>query len=137
MWGRRRGVNLVDTPEMALFFERLDRMNKVQLLAMRAAWQSTSHQDHEDAWTAFRGEGARESLAKEIDRVRDKAMAWFLRGTNSLPYWGDNDNQQFVKGEAREAVVDAALAVALGSRLDARTHDVLIEPWLRATQNQG
>jgi hypothetical protein len=137
MWGRRRGVNLLDTPEMALFFERLDRLNKVQLLAMRAAWQSMNHREHEEAWAAVREVGVRDGLTKEIDRVRDKAMTWVLRGTNSLPYWGDNDNRQFVKGEAREAVVDAALAVALGSRLDAHTHEILVEPWLRASEDQS
>ena len=41
MFGRRRGLNLVDTPEMDAFFDRLDRMNGEQLLAIQAAWQST------------------------------------------------------------------------------------------------
>jgi hypothetical protein len=38
------------------------------------------------------------------------------------------------KIEAGEAIVDAALAVALGSRLDADCRNVLIGPWLRATE---
>jgi len=119
---------------MDVFFERLDRLNKLQLLAMRAAWHSIGRGEHEEAWTAVREIGARDGLAREIDRVRDKAMTWALRGTNSIPYWGDNDDQVFVKGEAREAIVDAALAVALGSRLDASSRDVLLGPWLRATK---
>ncbi|MGA2512637.1 MAG: hypothetical protein ABSG37_03360 [Candidatus Limnocylindrales bacterium] len=130
-------MNLVDTPEMAVFFERLDRMDKIQLLAMRAAWQSTSHQAHEYAWAAVREIGARDGLAKELDRVRDRAMTWVLRGTNSIPYWGDNDNRVLVKGEASEAIVDAALAVALGSRLDGSTRSILLGPWLRATEAVG
>jgi hypothetical protein len=44
---------------------------------------------------------------------------------------------QQIKMEAAEAIVDAALAVALGDRLDAQSHDILIEPWLRATEQQG
>ena len=38
------------------------------------------------------------------------------------------------KIEAGEAIVDAALAVALGSRLDADCRSLLIGPWLRATE---
>jgi hypothetical protein len=37
-----------------------------------------------------------------------------------------------IKMEGGEAIVDAALAVALGSRLDEASRSVLIEPWLRA-----
>ncbi len=134
MWGRRREVNLVDTPEMEVFFERLDHLNELQLLAMRAAWHAIRREEHEAAWTAVREIGSRDGLAGEIDRVRDKAMAWAQRGNNSIPYWGDNDDQLRVKGEAREAIVDAALAVALRSRLDGSSREVLLGPWLRATE---
>ena len=134
MFGRRKGPNLVDTDELDAFFDRLDRMTQVQLLALQAAWKATSREDHESAWTAVRAAGAGEGLAKEIDRVRDKAMGWALHGENSIPYMGDNDNHVRVKRDAEEAVVDAALAVALGSRLDADAHDTLIGPWLRATE---
>ncbi len=135
MWGRRRGVNLVDTDELAAFFEQLNHLNREQLLSMRATWQSISHQDHEDAWTSIRATGARDGLNKEIDRVRNKALAWATRGSDSVPYNRINDDAtwQQVKMEAGEAIVDAALAVALGSRLDAGCRDVLIGPWLRAT----
>lgn len=135
MWGRRRGVNLVDTPEIAAFLEMLDRMNQVQFLAMRAAWQAISRREHEDAWASVRAVGARDGLAKEINRVRDRAMAWAARGNDTIPYWGDNDNMHRARLEADEAVVDAALAVALGSRLDARTRDVLLGPWMRARES--
>jgi hypothetical protein len=134
MWGRRKGPNLVDTDEMDAFFDQLDRMTQVQLLAMQAAWQSVRREEHESAWAAVRAVGASEGLAKEISRVRDKAMAWALRGENTIPYWGDNDNHVRIKRDAEEAVVDAALAVALGSRLDAEPYDTLIAPWLRATE---
>jgi hypothetical protein len=33
-------------------------------------------------------------------------------------------------------VVDAALAIALGDRLDDRTRDALLGPWIRATDTQ-
>jgi hypothetical protein len=134
MFGRRKGPDLVDTDELDAFFDQLDRLTQIQLLAMQAAWKSIAREEHESAWVAVRAAGASGGLAKEIDRVRDKAMAWALRGENSIPYWGDNDNHVRVKREAEEAVVDAALAVALGSRLDADAHDTLIGPWLRATE---
>jgi hypothetical protein len=135
MWRRRRGVNLVDTPEMEEFFDRLDHMNDVQLLAMRAAWRARSRGEHEDAWAAVRAAGAEAGLTSEIDRVRRKAMAWTARGSNAIPFRGQMDyDWQQVKLEAGEAIVDAALATALGPRLDARHRGVLIEPWLRATE---
>jgi hypothetical protein len=136
MWGRG-GVDLVDTEAMESFFEQLDHLNKEQLLSMRAAWRSANRQMHEDAWTAVRAIGARDGLSKEIDRVRKKAMAWSTRGSDAFPYTLNVDLVwQQVKIEAEEAIVDAALAVALGSRLDGPSHDVLIGPWLSATESQ-
>jgi hypothetical protein len=137
MWGRRRSVNLVDTPELDLFFDRLDRMNVEQLLAMRAAWHSIPVAEHEEAWAVVRAVGARYAVDKEINRVRDKAMAWSTLGNNGVPYFqiGDSGRLQS-RIEAGEAVVDAALAIALGDRLDDRTRDALLGPWIRATDTQ-
>lgn len=133
MCGRRRGVNLVDTEEMDAFFDQLDRMSQVQLLALQVAWRSTSRQAHEDAWASVRAVGAREGLTKEIGRVRNRALAWATRGSNAAPWRGNADFGWLeVEGEAGEAVVDAAVAVALSSRLDARTRDVLMGPMTRA-----
>ena len=136
MWGRKRPVDLVDTEEMDALFARLDRMNQAQFLAMRAAWRSTSRQAHEDAWASVRAIGARDGLTKEIDRVRDKALGWASRGTHVVPLVrGTTDITWLqVKGEAEEAIVDVALAVALGGRLDAQSRDVLMGPWERATE---
>lgn len=136
MWGRKRGVNLVDTPEMYAFIARLDRLNEAQLMAMRAAWSAIDRDEHEVAWAEVRAVGAREGLRKEIGRVRNKAMAWASRGRNTIPYWGDNDNRQRIWLEAEEAIVDAALAVALGDRLDAQTREILMAPWLRVTEGE-
>ena len=136
MFGRRRGVNLVDTPEMDAFFERLEHLNREQLMALDAAWHSTARREHEEAWAAVRGAAARTGVDKEIGRVRNKAMAWSTRGSNSVPYYRVNDDEAWlqVKMGAGEAIVDAALAVALGDRLDAATSDTLLGPWLRATE---
>jgi len=139
MWGRRRGPNLVDTPEMDAFFDRLERMNGEQLLAMQAAWHSMTSLKHEEAWAAVRAAGDRAGLTGEIGRVRNKALVWSQRGSNSVPYYRVNDDYSWlqVKMGAGEAIVDAALAIALGDRLDAASRDVLMGPWLRATEALG
>jgi hypothetical protein len=136
MFGRKRGVNLVDTDEMDAFFDRLNRMDESGLMTMRAAWTSIDTQKHQDAWTAVRAAGARDGLAGEIERVRRKAIAWATRGSNMAPEVriGQSQNWNVIKMEAGEAIVDAALGVALGSRLDAASHDVLMEPWIRSTE---
>ena len=138
MWGRRSGVNLLDTEEMAAFFDQLDHLNEGQLLGLRAAWRSTSREAHEEAWTAVRAVGARDGLSKEIDRVRNRALAWASRGSNTIPYRISNDiTWQQIKTDAGEAIVDAALAMALGSRLDGASRKILIGPWLRVTEALG
>ena len=135
MWGRRGRVSLVDTAEVAAFFEQLDHLNLEQLRVMRAAWRSTNREAHEEAWTTVRAVGAREGLTREIDRVRAKALGWASHGSNTIPYRISDDVTWLeTKIEAGEAIVDAALAVALGSRLDADCRNVLMGPWLRATE---
>ena len=136
MFGRKRGVDLLDTDEMDAFFDRLNRMNETALMGMRAAWTSVESQRHEDAWAAVRAAGARDGLAGEIDRVRKKAIAWASRGSNMAPEVriGQVQNWQVIKMEAGEAIVDAALGTALGRRLDAASYDTLMEPWIRATE---
>lgn len=139
MWGRRKGANLVDTPEMDAFFDQLDHLNREQLMALDAAWHSTARRDHEEAWAAVRAAADRTGVGKEIGRVRNKAMAWSTRGSNGVPYYRVNDDEAWmqVKMGAGEAIVDAALAIALGSRLDGVTRRKLLGPWLRATEAQG
>ena len=135
MWGRGGVVNLLDTAEMAAFFEQLDHLTEDQLMSMRAAWRSTSRESHEEAWTAVRSVGVREGLTREIDRVRNRALRWVSRGSNSIPYRISSDVTWLqIKIEAGEAIVDAALAVALGDRLDPGPRNILIAPWLRATE---
>lgn len=135
MWRRRTGADLLDTEEVAAFFARLDHLNEAQLLGMRAAWHGTSREAHQDAWAAVRAVGAANGLTKEIDRVRKKALGWASRGSDVAPYTLTDDIAwRQTKMEAGEAIVDAALAVALGSRLDEGARNVLIGPWLRAIE---
>jgi prolyl oligopeptidase PreP (S9A serine peptidase family) len=140
LFGRKRGVDLLDTEEMGDFLGSLDHLNQAQLMALRAGWRATSQEDHEVAWGAVRAVADARGLSKEIGRVRDTAMAWTTRSRNAVPFYqGGNDEMvwQQIKIEAGEAIVDAALAIALGDRLDDATHDVLIGPWLAATESEG
>lgn len=136
MWGRKREQDLVDTPQMAAFFDMLAHLNAVQFLAMRAAWHALDRKSHEDAWATVRAVGARDGLTRSIDRVRSEARSWAIRGSSSYPYATTNNDitSQQLRMEACEAIVDAALAVALGNRLDPESHDILIEPLLSATE---
>jgi hypothetical protein len=135
MWRRRTGADLLDTEEMAAFFARLDHLNQEQLLLISAAWKALSRAEHQEAWAAVRAVGIAQGLTREIDRVRDKALSWSRRGSNR-PLYGNRGDRDWleVKMDAGEAIVDAALAVALGSRLDEGARNVLIGPWLRAIE---
>jgi hypothetical protein len=140
MWGRKQGVDLLDTPEMGVFFGRLDHLDQAQLMALRAAWRAVDEAQHEDAWAVVRAVGEGQGLSKEVGRVRDTAMAWTARSRNAVPFYqGGNDEMvwQQLKIEAGGAIVDAALAIALGFRLDGATHDALMGPWLAATESEG
>jgi hypothetical protein len=136
MWGRKRGVNLLETPEMDAFFERLDRLNQAEVQAMAAAWHAKSPAEHEAAWAAVRAAGVRDGLTKEIERVRDKALERASRGTNSVPYTVIDFTRE-TRIEAGGAIADAAIAGALAGRLDGVTYDFLVGPWLRATEGVG
>lgn len=118
---------------MDVFFDQLARLNQAQLVALRAAWNSTSPEALEDAWKNVRALGAREGPAKEIDRVRARALTWTSHGRNNIGYTMVDFWRQF-QIEAGGAIVGAALAVALGSRLDSVAHDILIGPRLRARE---
>ncbi|MGA3057768.1 MAG: hypothetical protein ABSE70_06990 [Candidatus Limnocylindrales bacterium] len=133
MWGRRHGANLVDTPEMDAFFESLTHADAVELLRMRAAWQSIPRRIHEEAWAAVRAVGVRYGISKEIERVRNRAMAWAARGTDAIPYaLSDTATWAQIKLEAEESIVDIALGIALGDRLDKQTRATLLAAWDRA-----
>jgi hypothetical protein len=137
MWRRRSRVNLVETDEMDAFLAWLDRLDDAQLMGLRAAWRSTSHRDHEKAWAAIRAVGRSQGLTREIDRVRDRVLAWSTHG-NNMPAMSGLDRlvSDEIRPDAGEAIVDAALAVALGPRLDERTREVLMGPWLRVTEGE-
>jgi hypothetical protein len=130
----RRKPNLLDNDELNAFFNALDHLDNVELLRMSAAWRSVTRVTHEEAWAAVRAVGDRYGLSKEIDWVRKRAMAWASRGNNSIPYMiNNNETWAQIKLDAEEAVVDVALGIALGDRLDEQTRATLLVAWDRPT----
>jgi hypothetical protein len=123
-------VDLLDTPEMAAFFDTLDHLDEAELLRMRAAWRSVPREAHERAWAAVRAAGSRDGIAAAIDRVRGRALAWASRGTNTRPTQVSDDITWLdIKHEASEAIVDAALAIALDERIDPEARATLLVAW--------
>jgi hypothetical protein len=115
------------------FFDDLDRLTEVQILSMIASWRSVDRAGHQRAWAAVRAAGERHGVSDEIDRVRESAIAWTMRGSNLPPYQLNNEpSWTALKLDAREPIVDAALAIALGDRLDRAASDALLAPWNRA-----
>jgi hypothetical protein len=134
MYDRGDPESGLDMARLDAFLGSLDHLGEVEILAMTAAWRSVDRSTHERAWAAVRAVGERDGLSDEIGRVRDLAMAWATRGSNTPPYQVNNEpTWAREKLDAQEAVVDAALAIALGDRLDRRTSDGLLAPWNRAS----
>jgi hypothetical protein len=131
------GPHLTDAPAFQDFFEALDHLNDGQLMAMAAAFQGTPRDEHERAWSAVRSVGERDGLAKEIERVRAKALGWASKGSNIVLMVGsgiDDIGWAQMKHEAAEPIVDAALAVALGDRLDEAARGTLLAGWTAAQE---
>jgi tellurite resistance protein len=126
---RRRNLDLADSEEMDRFFDQLDRMGEAELMRLRAAWLSIDRQAHEDAWAVVRVVCASGDLDEEIEKVRDRALTWVRYDGMPYRYLDGNPMWMQHKADAAEAVVDAAIGVALGDRLDRRTRATLLAAW--------
>jgi hypothetical protein len=130
MFHRRGNSGQIDIQALDAFFEALNHYTDLDLMRMSAAWRAVGAQDHEDAWTAVRTIGARDGFSKEIDKVRRRALDWASRGTDVYPYsLEDSIAWAQVKRDSAEAIVDVALAMALGGRLDEKTRETLLASW--------
>jgi hypothetical protein len=125
-----RPPRLVESPALDVFFARLHRLDREELLRMQAAWRSIDMQTHERAWADIRKVGIRERLSDEIEEVRQRALAWATY--DAVPYRYLDPDPMWVEGkmEAAEAIVDVAIAVALGDRLAPAARETLLSPWL-------
>ncbi len=130
--------NPLDTDELLAFFESLNHADRVELLRLGAAWEAVDKQAHEEAWAAVRAVGKRDGLSKEIDEIRERAMRWASHGDDGVTYaFGSDGLWTQLKNEAAGAVVDIALGIALGDRLDERTREILLAPRAGADEISG
>ena len=117
----------LDSDELDAFFEALGHADETELLRMRAAWKAVGVPAHREAWEAVRAVAARDGVSKEVSRVRDRAMAWASKGNDLAAYQISNSSMWAqIKLEAEEAIVDIALGIALGDRLDDGTRETLL-----------
>ncbi len=137
MFGRNRGLDPLRSAEMVRFFEALDRLTADQLGALDLNWHAIPRADHEAAWAAVREVARRDGLTESVDRVRRAALDWTARGSNR-PSRGEPDYRYWIelKIRASEAIVDAALAYALGSSLEPGAAEVLLAPWRSVKSGQ-
>ena len=130
-------MKLVESEAMNDFIGSLDLLNEANLMVLVASWGAVAQRDHEAAWAEVRRVATDDGLDADVKAVRDRAMQWAYRGTNipAIPYSMMSDDEWLrLRREAAPALVDAALAVALGDRLGQSARNVLLAPWLRATQ---
>ena len=121
--------DLVHSEELDRFFDSLDRVGDTELMRLKAAWHSIDRQAHEGAWAVVRVVSASHNLEAEIDKVRGRALAWVSHDAMPYRYLDGNPMWMQYKAEAAEAIVDAAIAVALGDLLDERTRATLLTAW--------
>jgi hypothetical protein len=124
-----RPLRLVETNALDAFFHRLDHVGQEELMRMQAVWRSIDRRTHEKAWAEIRKAGIRGGLSDEIEEVRERALGWTTYDAVPYRYLDANPTWIQAKADAAEAIVDAAIAVALGDRLDADARETLLAPW--------
>lgn len=131
---RRRSdaEDIAETAAMDRFIDQLDRLDDGQLLALTAAWRAVDEETRDDAWTAVRATAARLRLTHGVDAVRERAMRWAMRADNRPPLYhvvADDVLHNQIRADAAGALVDTALGIALGMRLDPGSRATLLSPW--------
>jgi hypothetical protein len=120
------------------FLDSLPNLGEVQLLEIHAAWQARDRQAHENAWTAAIAAAATAGLTADLERARDEALQWAIRGTNVPWPYGFNESARLDERRgAGPALADAAVAILLEGRLDEKSRAVLLAPWLRTSDTAG
>ena len=130
----------LDEAALDRFFAALDHLNETALMVMTAAFHAIPQTEHEAAWAEVRRATEKDGLGKEVQALRDQAMGWSYQGSNvpAMPYSMRSEVEWVtLRRNAAAAVVDAALAVALGERLDEGTRGILLGPWLSAAGQPG
>jgi hypothetical protein len=69
-----------------------------------------------------------------MEEARDEAMRWALRGPSDLWAVTLQDERLQIWRQAAPALADAAVAIALGNRLNDGARALLLEPWVSAVE---
>jgi hypothetical protein len=135
--GQKGARDLGDSTPIRAFFDALDRLDVHQLERLRSEWRSIPKEIHEAAWAQVRTVAGRDGMVDEVDRVRRRALDWTTRGSRQ-PGRGQPDYRAWIelKIGAAEPIVDAALAFALGDRLDETSRTTLLGPWRATTDKE-
>jgi hypothetical protein len=118
------------------FFAALDGVRESQLMVLTAMGRNLDRAEHEEAWKEVRRAADANGILREVQAIGDRAMHWASRGTNIPPLQpvpGDHELWVATRMQAAPAIVDAAVAIALGNLLDEASREILLGPWLVAT----
>jgi hypothetical protein len=117
--------------ELDRFLASLDALDETDLLTLAAGWNGAEKSAHEDAWTRVVAVAAATGMTERVRAARQAALDWAIKGTN-FP-WPDagymEDMKLHIRRGAAPALADAAVAIALGDKLDRESADTLLGPW--------
>jgi hypothetical protein len=134
--GNGKGNSRLAEAELERFFAALDSVQEGQLMVLTAMGRNLNRAEHDEAWKEVRRAADANGVLREVQAIGDRAMHWASRGTNIPPLQpipGDHETWVATRMQAAPAIVDAAVAIALGGLLDQASREILLGPWLVAT----
>jgi hypothetical protein len=118
--------------ELDALFARLPRLDRGDLLALAAA-HAEGDPAREDAWEVVREVVSSDHLEADLDRVRSRVGTWATHlSALTVQQLGAGLSDQLLaeaRREAAPAVLDAAVAFLLGSRIAEESRAALLGPW--------
>ncbi len=122
----------IEVVDVEGFLAELPRLDRGQLLAIEAAWESTDPAARAIAWTTVQGRAVASGREKDLERGREAIVHW---ASTPEAITGQESGTRLdllltdLRRRAAPALIDAAAAVLLGDALDEGTRDVLLSPW--------
>lgn len=127
-------MSLGTNAELDALFDRLPGLDRGELFALAGAHGSRDSA-REDAWAAVRRAVSADHLERDLDRLRSEVGAWATHlGSITGQEAGSGLSDLFMadaRRAAAPAVLDAAVALLLGARLEDHERAVLLGPWNR------
>jgi hypothetical protein len=118
--------------ELEALFARLQGMDQGELLALAGA-HGGENAATSQAWTSVRQVVSADHLERDLDRVRSEVGAWATQlGAITGQQIGSGMSDQPIddaRRAAAPAVLDAAVAFLLGTRLSEPDRAALLRPW--------